>query len=248
MANGFSIKSLVKGAAFAGLNEFLGSGRAGGYAKPNRFEIIIVPPSGVRGTSSKGGIGKVMNLFTSVLSSLSNNGTNRSASFMCESFSIPGRNLTSAPYTELYGPEREIVTGYNFGEITSTFYLSSDLKEKTFFDSWQAVAGGSESGGYALGYYHDYVGKIEIFQLDEKDNRTYGCTLEECFPKTVTDLSVNQAAATDIQKLSVTWTYRYWKNTEFESGNPLGNRIVDAVQNTVTRRLTAQIPSVLRRL
>ena len=133
MANGFSIKSLVKGAAFAGLNEFLGSGRAGGYAKPNRFEIIIVPPSGVRGTSSKGGVGKVMNLFTSVLSSLSNNGTNRSASFMCESFSIPGRNLTSAPYIELYGPEREIVQGYSYGDVTGVFQCSSDMKEKRFF-------------------------------------------------------------------------------------------------------------------
>jgi len=248
MANAFSIKSLVKGAAFAGLNEFLGSGREGGYAKPNRFEIIIIPPSGVRGTSSKSGTGDVSNLFTSVLKSLSTSPTNRSASFMCESFSIPGKNLVSAPYAALYGPEREIVSGMTFGEISSTFYLSSDLKEKTFFDTWQSVAGGAESGGFALGYYYDYVGKIEIFQLDEKDNRTYGCVLEDCFPKTVTDLSVNQAVSTDIQKLSVTWTYRYWKNIEFESGNSLGTRIVDAIQNTVTRKITSQIPSVLRRL
>jgi hypothetical protein len=248
MANAFSVKSLVQGAAFAGLNEFLGSGREGGYARPNRFEIIIVPPSGVRGTSSKGGIGAVMNKFTSVLQSLSSGPSGRSPSFMCESFSIPGKNLISAPYTELYGPEREIVNGMTFGEISSTFYLSSDLKEKTFFDSWQSVAGGTESGGFALGYYHDYVGKIEIFQLDENDNRTYGCELVECFPKTVTDLSVSQGVATDIQKLSVTWQYRHWINTEFESGSDLGTRIVDAVKNTVTRRITSQIPSVLRRL
>ena len=248
MANGFSIKSLVKGAAFAGLNEFLGSGRAGGYAKPNRFEIIIIPPTGVRGTSSKAGIGEVMNLFTSVLQALSSNGTSRSASFMCESFAIPGKNLTSAPNTVLYGPEREIVSGENFGEIASTFYLSSDLKEKTFFDSWQAVATGSESGGFSLGYYDDYIGKIQIFQLDENDNRTYGCELIDCFPKTVTDLSVNQAVSTDILKLSVSWTYRYWKNIEFESGSVLGTRVVDAIKNTVTRRITSQIPSVLRRL
>ena len=248
MANAFSIKSLVKGAAFAGLNEFLGSGREGGYAKPNRFEIIIIPPSGVRGTSSKSGTGDVSNLFTSVLKSLSTSPTNRSASFMCESFSIPGKNLVSAPYAALYGPEREVVSGMTFGEITSTFYLSSDLREKRLFDAWQKIATSSESGGFALGYYNDYVGKIEIFQLDERDDRTYGCELIECFPKTVADLSVNQSISTDIQKLSVTWTYRFWKSIEDQPGTSLGTRIVDSVKNTVTRKLTAQIPSVLRRL
>ena len=64
----------------------------------------------------------------------------------------------------------------------------------------------------------------------------------------MTDLSVSQGVATDIQKLSVTWQYRHWINTEFESGSDLGTRIVDAVKNTVTRRITSQIPSVLRRL
>ena len=70
----------------------------------------------------------------------------------------------------------------------------------------------------------------------------------DCFPKTVSDLAVNQAQATDIQKVSVTWTYRYWVSDEDEAGTPLGTRIVDAIKNTVTRKITAQIPSVLRRL
>jgi len=240
----FNIKSLVKGAAFTALNEFLGQGRDGGYARTNRFEIMIVPPSGVRGTGSR----NTANPYVAVFNTLSGDGSLRNTIFNCESFAIPGKNLVSAPDTNLYGPEREVVSSMTFGEITSTFYLSSDLREKRFFDAWQSLATSSEAGGFALGYYNDYVGKIEIFQLDEKDNRTYGCELLECFPKTVADLSVNQSTSTDIQKLSVTWTYRYWKSIEDESGTLLGTRIVDSIKNTVTRRITAQIPSVLRRL
>ena len=244
MAGGFSIKSLVKGAAFTALNEFLGRGRGGGYARTNRFEIMIIPPSGVRGTGPR----NLSNPFVDIFAGLSGDGTLRTAIFNCESFSIPGTNLVSAPDTNLYGPEKEVVSGMTFGEITSTFYLSSDLREKRFFDAWQKIAASSEEGGFALGYYNDYVGKIEIFQLDERDDRTYGCELIECFPKTVADLSVNQSISTDIQKLSVTWTYRYWRSIEDQPGTSLGTRIVDSVKNTVTRKLTAQIPSVLRRL
>jgi len=240
----FSIKSLVKGAAFTALNEFLGRGRKGGYARTNRFEIMITPPSGVRGTGSRNSV----NPYVDIFGKLSADDTLRNTIFNCESFSIPGKNLVSAPDTNLYGPEREVVSSMTFGEITSTFYLSSDLREKRFFDAWQSLATSSEAGGFALGYYNDYVGKIEIFQLDERDDRTYGCELVECFPKTVSDISVNQSISTDIQKLSVTWTYRYWKSTQDESGTPLGTRIVDSIKNTVTRRITAQIPSVLRRL
>ena len=244
MAGGFSIKSLVKGAGFTALNEFLGRGRKGGYARTNRFEIMIIPPSGVRGT----GGANLSNPFVDIFAGMTGDGTLRQTIFNCESFSIPGTNLVSAPDTNLYGPEKEVVSGMTFGEITSTFYLSSDLREKRFFDAWQKIAASSEEGGFALGYYNDYVGKIEIFQLDERDDRTYGCELIECFPKTVADLSVNQSISTDIQKLSVTWTYRFWKSIEDQPGTALGTRIVDSLKNTVRRKLTAQIPSVLRRL
>ena len=143
----FGIKSFLKGAAFTALNEFLGRGRDGGYARPNRFEIMIIPPSGVRGSQNAANL---FNPFTAITNKLSGDGTLRNVIFNCESFSIPGRNLVSSPDTNLYGPEREVVTAQSFGDIDSTFYLSSDLKEKRFFDAWTAMAAGAESNADTL--------------------------------------------------------------------------------------------------
>ena len=38
---------------------------------------------------------------------------------------------------------------------------------------------------WSLGYYDNYVGSIDIYQLDEQDNRRYGVKLVECFPKSI---------------------------------------------------------------
>ena len=41
-----------------------------------------------------------------------------------------------------------------------------------------------------MGYYDDYSGGIQIFQLDQNDKRRYGVELIECFPKTVTSIDL----------------------------------------------------------
>ena len=48
-------------------------------------------------------------------------------------------------------------------------------------------------------------------------------------------------------KIDVTFSYRYWTNLGTEATLPqaLGDRIVQRLTDTVTRRITAQIPAVL---
>ena len=228
-----SLGRKLEGTAYAVLNELLsGYHGTGGFSRPSRYEVLIIPPRGSNNNPTSGDI--------------SNNKTIRETSLACESISFPGRNIDTTTDTNIYGPTREIASGFSYAEVSATFRCSSDMKEKLYFESWQKQSFNTQT--WSMQYYEDYIGAVQIFQLDENDNRTYGCELIDCFPKTVTDLSVSQGVSSDIQKLSVKWTYRHWKNTEFDSGNDLGTRIVDAVKNTVTRRITSQIPSVLRRL
>ena len=38
---------------------------------------------------------------------------------------------------------------------------------------------------WAMQYYDDYVGGMEIYSLDRQNARRYGVKLWECFPKTI---------------------------------------------------------------
>ena len=116
----------VSGPAFGVLNELLGlmRGADGGIAKPSRYEVIFLPP-----------VGNQTNIFSTVINAMRGDGTARSVSLKCEQISMPGRNIDTAPDTNIYGPVREIAQGFSFADIDATFQLSSDHKEKKFFET-----------------------------------------------------------------------------------------------------------------
>ena len=174
--------------------------------------------------------------------------TARKTALRCQSFSFPGRNLDTAPDENIYGPTREIVQGYSYADVTAVFQCSSDMKEKRFFETWQRLAYNPQT--WAMQYYNDYSGSIQLFQLDETDRQRYGVELIECFPKTIEAQTVDYSTVNAIQTVSVTFSYRYWKDLidEADLPRPLGDRIADSVLNTVESKITSMIPKVLRKL
>ena len=236
---------LLEGTAYGVINEILAEFRSDdGFALPSRYEVVILPPQGTRGKPK----GALNNVFSLVMQENTGEGTTRKTGLQCESISFPGRTLDTAPDENIYGPTREIVQGYSYGEITGVFRCSSDYREKKFFETWQRLAYNPQT--WSMGYYDDYSGGLQIFQLDQKDKRRYGVELIECFPKTVAEQSLNSAQATDVQKISVTFSYRYWKNLTDEADlpKPLLDRIEEVVVNSAERQIRAAIPRVLSRL
>ena len=122
------------------------------------------------------------------------------------------------------------------------------MKEKRFFETWQRLAYNPQT--WSMQYYNDYTGSIKIFQLDETDRQRYGVELVECFPKTIAAQPIAYASVNEIQKVSVTFAYRYWKdlNDEADLPKPLTQRVAEAVLNTVESNIVSQIPKVLRKL
>ena len=237
----FQLGSILETTAFQFIDEMLSEFNSkDGFAKTNRWEILITPPTGSRG----GGTG---NVFAPIMGANNGEGVVQKAALMCEAFSFPGRNLTTTPDSNLYGPEREMVNGYTFGDISSTFRLSSDQKEKQFFDTWQRLAYNPQD--FSIGYYYDYVGEIRLYQLDEQDRRRYGIKLLECFPKTVDQMTVTQGAG-DLQRVNVTWAYRYWLSLADEPNapRPLEDRLAEIAINTISKNIFNNIPSVVRKL
>ena len=240
----FNTNGLTDALAYGTLQEILGLGNStNGMSRPNRYEVTLFPPSGTRGSKGLGS-----NIFTKIMGDLLGDGTVRATGLRCEAISMPGRNMDSTPDSNIYGPEREIVQGYSYGDVTGVFQCSSDMKEKRFFETWQRLAYNPQT--WSMQYYNDYVGSIKLFQLDETDRQRYGIEMVECFPKTIEAQTVDYSTNNAIQTVSVTFAYRYWKDLvdEADLPKPLTQRVAESVLNSVESNLVSQIPKVLRKL
>ena len=239
MAGKWGLGSFVEAAAFAALDEVFATFRSDdGFARPSRYEAYFFPPISKSKT----------NIFAQLMGQNIADQTARKTALRCQSFEFPGRNLDTSPDTNIYGPTREIVQGYSFAATNAVFQCSSDMKEKRFFEVWQRMAYNPQT--WAMQYYNDYVGSIKIFQLDETDRQRYAVELVEAFPKTIAAQTLDYATKDAIQTVSITFSYRYWKDLKDEAGlpKPLTERVVDAVLNTVESKIASAIPKVLRKL
>ena len=199
----FSFGSVLEDFASGAIDEFFAEFHTNdGFALPSRYEVVILPPQGTRGQPK----GALNNVFSKVMEENTGEGTTRKVGLQCETIEFPGRNLDTEPDSNIYGPTREIVQGYSYAEISGTFRCSSDLREKTFFETWQRLAYNPQT--WSMGYYDNYSGGLQIYQLDQQDKRRYGVELIECFPKTIAAQALSATPATEVQKIQVTFSYR----------------------------------------
>ena len=234
----FNFGNKIEGTAYAILNEIFGVFRGkGGFSRPSRYEVILVPPAG---TNS--------NLFSSQMQEFRGDDTIKQTSLACESISFPGRNIDTTEDTNIYGPVRNIATGFSYADITATFRCSRDMREKRYFETWQKLS--YNPATWSMQYYEDYVGAVQIFQLDDNDERTYGVELIEAFPKTIEAQQLDYSSTDQINKLNVTFSYRWWKSLAAEANlpQPLQDRINQILASAIETQITANIPKVLSKL
>ena len=241
----FNFSNVLGGAAFGSLNAFLQHNASrDGYARQNRYEVIILLPAGVsRGSEADAGSSALAKNVTEIL----HGETARRISFRCDTISIPGRTLRTQMNGNQYGPLHQIVQGQTYAPITAEFYCGSDLAERYFFEEWQKITYNPDT--YNINYYKEYIGSVEIYQLNEQDERTYGCKLEEVFPVTIGAQAYGHANTNSIQKVSVEFAYRYWRNiaTEPQKAN-LDSTLQDILKNSILRNIQTSVPQILRRL
>ena len=63
---------------------------------------------------------------------------------------------------------------------------------------------------FNMGFYDDYVGAVDIFTLNQNGEKKHGIRLVEAFPKTINANEFSMATANELQKVSVSFEYRYW--------------------------------------
>jgi len=173
-----------------------------GFAKQNRFDVVITPPQR---------LGLISPEFT----------------FRAESASFPGKSITTIDdHRGTLGPIRKI--GYNemYENYNITFICDRDLTEKEILEQWMDLIVGNfrvdnqniTSSNYNVGYYDDYKGTIEIQQYDETGRPTYKMKLLEAYPTNVSSLEASWASS-DIHKVTGTFAYRYYQVDSYLNRN-----------------------------
>ena len=194
-----------------------------GFAKPNRFMVDFVLPTGVDTGVAQGPGGSQGILFEEEVQNSTVSGQmqretqiQRGLRAFVENVDMPGRTLDTTDY-KIYGPRRQIVTGHSFsGEITMSMYCDKFLRQRSFFEMWQKAA--FDQGTNNVHFYEDYIGAVRIYQLGafaenaDRDRISYGVHLFECFPKTISAVTYGQGQNDEIQKISVSLAFRNWQN------------------------------------
>ena len=234
------VPQFLEGAAFGVMNDIISTFHSkDGYAQPNRYEVLIFPPT----KPASGG----ENLSRGDISQISSK-DKREISLRCESITLPGRNLSTTGDTNYHGPVKTIVNNVNYDDsVKMVFQSSSDLRERVFFEKWQYAAFNPKT--WNVGYYNDYVGSVFIYLLDKQDQRRYGLKLWEAFPKSIAPTDLSYAGNNEIIKLSVNMNFRYWSSVDIPQETPsLNDRIGQTITDVIQRNITRAIPSVLRNL
>jgi hypothetical protein len=153
--------------------------RHGGFAKANRFAVEITDVPG-----------------------FGSGDTVRDLSFMCESVSIPGKQITTVEYDN--GTQRpiKIPTGVIDDDVAITFNLTNNYVAKNAFDAWIQKTIDSQ---YLLNYADVYSRTIGIYQLDEKDNIIYEIELKNAYPFQIGAIELANASESTISTVTVTF-------------------------------------------
>ena len=77
-----------------------------------------------------------------------------------------------------------------------------------FFEKWQYTAFNPDT--WNVGYYNDYVGEVEIYLLDRKNQRKYGLKLHDCYPKSIAQTELSYGSNNEIIKISIDMNFKHW--------------------------------------
>ena len=172
-----------------GLQNFISSmSKARGFARTSKYKVRITPPAKLQDKE----VFKQIDLH-------------------CNSISMPGHDMQAQDVQHGSAPGRQMVQSHDYnGTIAASFYLDSHMRERHFFEMWQKMAVSKTT--HKANYYDDYIGSMEIFQLDGNGEITYGIKATEVYPTTIGGIEYAYANANQIATQAVSFQYRQWFN------------------------------------
>ena len=209
--------------------------QAEGYARSARFAVRIFPPanlyelSGIKTkkTTAPGQSGGATAVHPNAASMHQLfNQMGQQINIHCDSVQMPGHDLNSQTI-QYFGPERKQVNGHAYlGTINATFYADKYLRERHFFEMWQKMCVNNLT--HKVGYYDDYIGKMQIFQLGSQDGDagrdvpTYGVEATEVYPEQIAAMEYAYTNSSQLTKVTVQFQYKQWYNMTTDTIGDMG--------------------------
>lgn len=150
-------------------------------------------------------------------------GYSRKLNLRCENAQLPGRSIATFS-RKIYNIDEKFPYQTNFDDITLTFIVGDDMKEKLFFDAWLDWI--NPSLNFNMKYKRDYSVALTVNQYDVTNKLTYSVDLFDAYPIAVNPLDLDWSSD-GYHKLSVTFAYTRWKNNSLEA------LAMDAIENTI---------------
>lgn len=198
--------------------------RRNGLAMTNRFLIMVQPPSqsllnfNIGDLASKVLLGNKINVTDFV-------NDPRDVAMLCESCSLPGRQIQTIDYSAYRQPIK-VPTSYINEDVTMTFHLTNDYYIRKVFDKWHALVINYDS--YLLNYNKDFCADIIIQQLDMNNKPVYAVKLKNAYPVGINSVALDNTQVDSVQKLVVQLTYE-----DFEPMGAIASTIT-GVKNSIT--------------
>ena len=180
--------------------------RHGGLSKPNRFNVIFTPPTLSLINLDFGNL--LANALGGNLSLRDLISDPRDISLLCQSASLPGRQITTFETSDR-DAARKIPYGYLDTEVNCTFLLTEDYYMKTIFDNWMEQVFNTDS--YHPNYKNEFVTDVRIQQLNQRDKPIYGVVLEQAYPTAITDIALDNTLSDTVGSFTVTFSYTKWR-------------------------------------
>ena len=189
----------------------------GGLPQSNRFQLNINPP-------------RNMPVGGQIL---------RSLMIRTVSVDLPGNTLDTIPDNNIYGPNRNIVSGVQFADaVAMKFIMDERFDIKKYFQQWQKLM--YSDATWNLKYYSEYIGTIDIFVLDRNFRPTAGYRVWEAYPSTIGSVEFTMASNEFVKDFSVDFNFRYWSDIA-EYGTQQPTNIHRRTRESERRRLNSPV-------
>ena len=170
------------------LSKFISESRISGFARTNRFEVMIIPPLALSA------VGDLPSLY-------------------CETASLPMLNINTKSH-KIFGPayQRPMTSDYGGEGRSFVFHVDRDMVVRKYFEDWMHLI--VDPNTFGVSFQEEYITSILIRQLDEQNNVTHDIELLEAFPKSMNLMDLNNNSSNQTHRLNILFAFRYWRDVE----------------------------------